>query len=94
MNKTIIALMMEGYDVLFNNLRTVSGLLHPDAKDYIEVILQKRLPGLTRKGGAAYKKMSVRWDVLEDPKRMEDIFLKMKASVDRTLVIEKAKRKL
>ena len=84
---------MEGYDILFNNLRTMSGLLHPSAKDYIEIILQKRLPGLSRKGGAAYQKMSVRWDVLEDPKEMEKILTKMKASVDRTLVIQKNKRR-
>jgi len=94
MYKFLIALMMDGYDILFNNFRLVSGLLDAKAKDYIEIILQKRLPGLSKKGGAAYQKYSVRWDVLEDPVELEKILLRMKASVDRTLVIEKQKKKL
>jgi hypothetical protein len=89
MDKFIIAMLMEGYDLLFNNFRGISGWLDPKAQDYVEIILQKRLPGMARKGGSAYKKMSVRWDVLQDPKKMEEILIKMKADVDKVLIIQK-----
>ena len=92
MDKFMIDLMMQGnYDILFNNFRGISGLLDPKAENYIEIILQKRLPGLQRAGGAAYKKASVSWKVLGDPKAMEKILTKMKADVDKVLTIEKHK---
>lgn len=91
MDKFMIDLMMDGYDILFNNFRGISGLLDPKAQDYVEIILQKRLPGMQRKGGAAYKKASVKWSVLGDSKEMEKILTKMKADVDKVLTIEKHK---
>lgn len=91
MDKFMIDLMMDGYDILFNNFRGISGLLDPKAQDYVEIILQKRLPGLQRAGGAAYKKMSVNWDVLGDSVAMEKILTKMKTDVDKVLTIEKHK---
>jgi hypothetical protein len=93
MDKFIIAMLMEGYDLLFNNFRGISGLLDPKAQDYVEIILQKRLPGMARKGGAAFKKASVRWDVLQDPVELEKILLDMKTYVDKVLITEKHKMK-
>lgn len=82
--------MMDGYDILFNNFRTKSGLLDPLAQDYIEIILQKRLPGLKRKGGAAYAKAMVPWRDLNDSKIMDDVVLKeLKPKVDKILVTKK-----
>jgi len=93
MLKIMTELLMDGYDILFNNYRTISGFLHPKAQDHVEIILQKRLPGLRRKGGAAYAKASVPWKDLSDPKIMEDVFLKsLKPKVDQILFIEKAKK--
>jgi hypothetical protein len=96
MTDKIIELLMEGgYDLLINNFRTFSGLLHPQAKDSVEIILQKRLPGLQKRGGAAFAKASIPWNYLKDLKMLEDVLFKeLKPKVDRTLVIEKAKRKL
>jgi hypothetical protein len=92
MDKFMIDLMMQGgYDLVFSNFRGVSGLLAPKATDYIEIILQKRLPGMAKRGGAAYKKASVTWRVLGDPVEMEIILTKMKADVDKVLTIEKHK---
>ena len=76
MHKVLIDLMMAGYDVHFASLKTISGLHHPDSKDYVEVILLKRLPGMQRKGGSAYAKGKVPWKDLSDPKVMEDILMK------------------
>ena len=49
MHKVLIDLMMAGYDIHFASLKTISGLHHPDSKDYVEVILLKRLPGIHRR---------------------------------------------
>ena len=90
MHKVIIDLLMDGYDILLNNLRTKSGLLAPGAKDHVEIILQKRLPGLQRKGGAGFAKGMVPWKDLSDRKVMEDILLKdLKPKVDSVLTVKK-----
>jgi len=76
MHKIIIEMLMQGYDIHFNSLRTASGLHHPDSKDYVEIILSKRLPGMQRKGGAAWAKGKIPWADLQDPKAMQDILVK------------------
>jgi hypothetical protein len=92
MHKIIIELLMQGYDVHFNSLRTESGLHHPEAKDYVEIILSKRLPGMQRKGGAAWAKGKIPWSHLEDPKAMEQILVQdLQKKVDK-ITITKMKR--
>lgn len=76
MDKTIIELLMHGYDVQLSSLKTITGLHHPDSKDYVEIILLKRLPGMQRKGGSAFAKGKIPWRYLSDPVIMEEILMK------------------
>jgi hypothetical protein len=87
MNETIINYLMEGYDLHTNTLRTKTGLHHPDSQDMVEIILMKRLPGLQRKGGNAYAKGKVSWEVLRDEKAMKIVLADLQKKVDSNSVM-------
>lgn len=91
MHKQIIDLLLTGYDLHLNTLRTKSGLHHPDAKDRVELILMKRLPGLQRKGGNAYAKGQVSWETLKDSKAMEIVLNDLQSKVDKITIIRSGK---
>jgi len=91
MNETIIDLIMAGYDLHTNTLRTTSGLMHPDSKDLVEIILMKRLPGMQRKGGQAYAKAKVSWRILRSEADLKQVLKDLQGKVDATNLIKRGR---
>ena len=92
MDELVKDLIMNGYDVHFNTLRTASGLFHPQAQDKCEVIVSKRLPGLQRKGGNAFAKGYITYTILPSKKDLEKVFKNLVKKVDKINTVEKGRR--
>ena len=89
MEKVFIDYLMNGYDIHLNSLRSASGLLTPEAKDRVEIIMMRRVPGMKRRGGSAYTKTIITWALLRDTRDMEKVLKDLKGKVDITVTTKR-----
>jgi len=95
MNELIETYVMNGYDVQFFTLRTVTGLFHPESKDHCQIVLSKRLPGVKigKRGGSAYAKGKISYPVLHSKADLTAVLRDLQIKVDNAAIVHKATKK-